>query len=233
MVKKIHQVYKTPGTTGFNIVKSEQKDLISEKEQELYRSGVGTSLLYLVKHSRPAIANIVRELAKCMSGASPEALKELMRVIKFVLDTPNYGLHVQPNIVEDGIWDVVVYSDSDWTGDKDSRRSVSGYIMYLLGETILWKSKLQRTVALSSTEAEYYALREAAKEIKFLVQVMESLGMKEKISIIVRVNNVGTLFMAENNTAISRTRHVDARYHIVWEVFGRWMYENCLCEITI
>ena len=115
------------------------------------------------------------------------------------------------------MWDLVVYSDSDWAGNKDSRRSVSGYIMYLKGVPILWKLKLQRTVALSSTEAEYYALSEAAKEIKFLIQVMQSLDMEVKLPIVVRVDNVGTIFMAENNTATSRTRHIDARRHFVRE----------------
>ena len=59
----------------------------------------------------------------------------------------------------------MVYTDIDWAGDKECRHSVSGYIMYLLGVAVLWKSRLQRTVALSSTEAEYYALSEAANEI--------------------------------------------------------------------
>ena len=136
---------------------------------EIYRSGVG-SLIYLVKHARPDIANIVRELAKCMSGASIAALTELLRVIKFVLSTANYGLCKEPKMQEDKMWDLVVYSGSDWAGDKDSRRSVSGYIMYLLGVPILWKSKLQQTIALSSTKAEYFALSEAAKGIKFLIQ---------------------------------------------------------------
>ena len=136
---------------------------------EIYRSGVG-SLIYLVKHARPDIANIVRELAKCMSGAFIAALTELLRVIKFVLSTVNYGLYIEPKMQEDKMWDLVVYLGSDWAGDKDSRRSVSGYIMYLLGVPILWKSKLQQTIALSSTKAEYFALSEAAKGIKFLIQ---------------------------------------------------------------
>ena len=124
---------------------------------------------------------------------------------------------IKPSQEEDQVWNLAVYSGSDWAGDKDTRHNVSGFIMYLCGVPILWKSKLQRTVALSSTEAEYYALSEAAKEIKFLMQVMKSLDMKLKLPIIVRVDNVGTIFMAENNTATSRTRHVDARYRFVRE----------------
>ena len=180
MIKKIKQtfkeflttkiVYKTPGTPGFNIVKPKEDELITEKEQELYRSGVG-SLLYLVKHSRPDLANIVRELAKCMNGATQGAFKELIRVIKFVTATSDYGLRIKPHMVTDTMWDLRVYTDGDWAGDKENRHSASGFIIYLLYVPIFWKSKLQCTVALSSTEAEYYALSKAAKEIKFMVQV--------------------------------------------------------------
>ena len=81
----------------------------------------------------------------------------------------------------------------------------------------MWKSKAQKSVTLSSAEAEFVALSEAAKEIKFVVQVMETIGIKAKIPIIVRVDNVGAIFMSENVSTSSRTRHVDIRYHYVRE----------------
>jgi hypothetical protein len=215
-VKKLTK-YRTPGTPSYNIVRpGKDEEKVSEDDQKLYRSGVG-SLLYMVKHSRPDIANVVRELAKCMDGATPAAFKELKRVIKFVLDTKDYGLKIQPKVVDGDKWDLVVYSDSDWAGDKEDRRSVSGYVMFVMGVPVLWKSKIQRNVTLSSTEAEYVAMSEAAKEIKFLVQVMMSMGIKVELPIVVRVDNVGAIFMAENASATSRTRHVDARYHYVRE----------------
>ena len=83
--------------------------------------------------------------------------------------------------------------------------------------TIIWSSKQQACVTLSSPEAEYVALSEAAKEIKFLYQVLESLGVKVTLPIIVHVDNVGAIFMAENVSATKRSRHVDARYHFVRE----------------
>ena len=77
----------TPGSPGFVGQKVvEDEDKVTEKEQALYRSGVGT-LLYLTKHSRPDISNAVRELPKSMDGASKLQLRELRRVAKFVLDT--------------------------------------------------------------------------------------------------------------------------------------------------
>ena len=69
--------------------------MASPEDQTLYRSGIGM-LLYLVKHSRPDIANVVRELSKVMDGATPAAIKEMKRVIKFVLDTRHYGLKIEP-----------------------------------------------------------------------------------------------------------------------------------------
>jgi hypothetical protein len=170
-----------------------------------------------VKYSRPDIANIVRELAKCMDGATPEAFKELTRVLQFVVNTKDYGLLIEPKWDKNNQWNLVVYTDSDWAGDKENRHSVTGYIMFLMGVPVMWKSRLQRTVALSSTEAEYYAISETAKEIKFIFQILESIGIKIKLPIIVKVDNVGAIFMAENVTATKLTRHVDARYHYVRE----------------
>ena len=74
-----------------------------------------------------------------------------------------------------------------------------------------------RSVVLSSSEAEYVSLSEAAKEIKFIYQILMSMGMKVKTPIIVRVDNVGAIFMAENVTTSQRTRHVDIRYNYVRE----------------
>jgi hypothetical protein len=210
-------IYKTPGTPNYNLIRPENEDeKVSAEKQAQYRSVVG-SLLQLVKYSRPDLANSVRELAKCMDGATMGAYKEMTRVLKFAIDTKDFGIKIQPKLEQDGIWNLTLYSDSDWAGDKNNRRSVSGFIIFLCGVPIMWKSRLQKTVALSSTEAEYYALSEAAKEIKFIIQVLQSIGQKIKLPVIVRVDNVGAIFMCENTTATARSRHIDARYHFIRE----------------
>jgi hypothetical protein len=76
---------------------------------------------------------------------------------------------------------------------------------------------MQCTVALLSSEAEYYAISEAAKEIKFVSQILISMGIKIEFPIIVHVDYVGAIFMSENVSATSHTQHVDARYHCVSE----------------
>ena len=210
--------YKTPGTPGQGIVRPDDKlPSVTPDEHRVYRSGVGT-LLYLVKHSRPDIANVVRELSKVLDCPTQAAFNEMKRAIKFVLDTEDYGLRIEPKFGgTNQEWDIVAFSDSDWAGDKQTRISVSGFAIFLLGVPISWKSKAQRSVALSSSEAEIVALSEAAKEIKFIAQLLITMGVKVKLPIICRVDNIGAIFMAENVTTTSRAKHLDLRTRYVTE----------------
>ena len=225
MIKKIRKIfgeevkhmqkYKTPGTPGLNIVRpKEEGDKISKEDQSRYRTGVGM-LLYLIKQSRPEIANAVRELAKVLDGASPAAYKEMLRVINYVLGTEGIGLKIKPTAPTKGLWRIVLYTDSDWAGDKDDRRSISGFMLFLNGVLICWRSRSQRIVSLSSSEAEFYACSEAVKEIPFIVQILLFLGIPVELPIIVQVDNIGAIFMSENLTSSARTRHMDTRYHFV------------------
>jgi len=131
-------------------------------------------------------------------------------VIKFVLDTKEYGLKIKPVIEDaDDSWSMTVFSDSDYARDAETCMSVTGFCIFLLGVTICWQSKGQRSVTLSSSKAEYVALSEVAKEVKFVAQVMISMGIPVKFSIIVRVDNVRAIFMSENVTTSQITKHVD------------------------
>ena len=111
-----------------------------------------------------------------------------------------------------------MYTDSDYAGDKETRIRVTGYILFFMGVPIIWKSKSQKSVTLSSSEAEYVALSEAAKDIKFVYQLMGSIGIQIELPIIVRVDNVGAIFMSENTSTSGRTKHIDIRYRFVNEM---------------
>ena len=178
MVRK-RQNYKTPGTPHHQTTKPMEET----GEQKLYRTGVGM-LLYLVKYSRPDISNAVRELSKGMKEATPDAMKELLRVFKFILSTKNLGLKMQPKPVTDK-WQVVVYSDSDWGGDPETRGSVTGIAVFVNECLVIWISRAQKVVSLSSSEAEWYALSEAAKEVKFIAQILLTMDIPVQIPIVV------------------------------------------------
>jgi hypothetical protein len=186
-------------------------------------------LLYLVKHSRPDISNAVWELSKNVRGATEAAFKELKRVIKFVLDTKTYGLKLEQKMdKKDANWTMTVFTDSDWAGDKEGRGSITGYIVFLIGAPILWKSKPQKSVSLSSSEAEYYALSEAAKEIKFVVQILLSKGIPVKIPVIVRVD--GRNLHAGKRQCIVKDEACGYSISFRARICRRWIYPNCFCE---
>jgi hypothetical protein len=201
--------YKTPGTPGYGLILAKQdEDCIDEERHALYRTGTGM-LLYCIKHSRPDISNAVRELSKCLSRPNGAAYKEMLRIIKYVYDTPELGLRMEPEIKDE--WEVKVFSDSDWAGDKDTRKSVSGYLLFVCNVPVCWRSKSQAAISLSSSEAEMYALTEAVKEIPFIVQVLLFMNAKIKLPVEVKVDNMGAIYISENSMPSARTRHADLR----------------------
>ena len=174
-------------------------------------------LLYLVKHLHPNLANMTRELSKANNGANPTAYQELLCVIKHVIDTKNLGLKIEPTGNSNKPWEIVCFSDRDYAGVPVSRRSISGFIHYVLGVPVSWQSKSQKSVSFSSSEAEYIALSKAVKEVMFVVQLLGSLQIAVKYPVMVIVDNAGAKFMASNITTTCCTKHVDIRYTYVSE----------------
>jgi hypothetical protein len=113
-------------------------------------------LRYLVKHSRLDIANAVRELSKFSDGSNHAHWEALLRTIKYVICTENLALRLKPNIFTQGAqFHLSGISDSDSAGDKITRTCNYGYVIYFCGAPIAWKSKVGKSVTLSSTEAEF------------------------------------------------------------------------------
>ena len=206
----------TPGTPRFTARRLENpEDKVNPEGHETYRSGVGT-LLYLTKHSRPDISNSVRELSKTMDAPAPVHLKEMYKVIRHVLSTKGYGLKFE--LRKDMIkWALKALSDSDFASDKETRISVFGYIIYFCGIPIAWRSKGMKSVVLSTTEAEYMALSEVVKELKFIVQLLQTMNIEVELPITVHVDNVGAIWLSNNHTTSDRTKHIDIRTSFVKE----------------
>jgi transposase InsO family protein len=211
--------YKTPAAPRSIIQRPQAGDtLITPQQQTKFRSGVGM-LLYLVKHSRFDIANAVRDLSKVADGANHAHWKALLRCIKYVIMTEHMALQMKPDkgAGSNPPFYVEGVSDSDYAGDRDTRQSVYGYIIYFCGAPIAWKSKSSKSVTLSSTEAEYYALSEVTKEIMFIKNVLESMGIVLTLPIKVKVDNVGAIYLSNNFSVGQRTKHIDVRRHYVRE----------------
>ena len=137
----------------------------------------------------------------------------MLRIVKYVLEMKEIKLLFNKDKEEEETWRIVGYSDSDFAGDKDNRQSVTGFIIYFMGCPIAWRSRSQKSVALSSTEAEYYGMSDLVTEIIFIKNTLEFLGIKVQLLIVVHVNNIGTIYLADNATLSNRTKHIDTRYH--------------------
>ena len=131
------------------------------------------------------------------------------------MDNEGLGLRLSPFKSMLYKWFLKGLSDSDWAGDKDSRKSITGYIIYFMGVPISWKSKQQQSVALSSTEAEYYALSEIVVEIKGIVNVLNFMNIQVSYPIEVYVDNFGAICLSKNARSTNRTKHIDTRAHFV------------------
>ena len=117
----------------------------------------------------------------------------------------------------ENLFSVLGFCDSDYATVKDTRKSVTGYVVYLNGVPISWKSRSQRAVILSTAESEYYAISEVCSELIFVKNMLEFLGVKLELPIIVHVDNVGAIYLAKNQVLSNRTKHIGVRYHFVRE----------------
>jgi len=109
------------------------------------------------------------------------------------------------------------YSDTDWAGDVNDRKSTSGYIFVLSGGAVSWKSRKQTCVALSTAESEYVALANTRQEVIWMRQLMEDLQSQQNDPTIVFENNQAAICIAQNPQHHAKTKHIDIKYHFVWK----------------
>ena len=150
----------TPLDKAQFLVKASPEFMSTLASQKEYQTLIG-SLMYLMMGSRPDLAYTVSTLSKFSSNPSPDHFSAAKRVLRYLQSTSTLTLAYTMNEVSQ----LKGYSDSDWAGDKDDSKSTSGYLFSLSGASICWKSRKQQLIALSSTEAEYIALTEAAVTI--------------------------------------------------------------------
>lgn len=108
--------------------------------------------------------------------------------------------------------------DADWAGDKDTRRSTTGYIFKLFGGAISWRSKLQPTVALSSTEAEYRSTTEAGQEATWLRRLLQAFDYECLDPTPLHCDNLGAIQLTSKSIFHARTKHIEIQYHYIREL---------------
>ena len=203
------KIAQTPLPSGYT--PSENKNVVNQQIHQKYQAVIG-SLLYLMLGTRPDIAYAVIKMSQFSANPSQEHLDKAMHIIRYLVGTQNYALIFDGDKSEG----LITYTDSDWAADTIKRRSTTGYFATLAGGIICWQSCLQKTVALSSTEAEYMALSDTSCQIKWIQSLLQELGFELR-NIPVCADNQGSIFIGSNPVQEQRTKHIDIHYHYVRE----------------
>lgn len=190
------------------------EESVDEEFVRLYQSHVGTHMWAYVC-TRPDLGFAFSTLSRCSSTPTPKHMVAVQRVYRYLHATKDLkivyrgGLTKYPRLE--------VYTDVDWAGDKEIRKSASAYVAILARCLVSWSSKRQTTVAQSSTEVEYIAISEATKEAVWIGRLLEELYQPEIYSNPLHCNNQGLIALAKNPENHRRTKHIDIRYHYIRE----------------
>jgi hypothetical protein len=210
-----YKLYNLPGTPGIYLKKNSEN--ATSKEINQFQQEIG-SLLFLALKTRPDITYNVCLLARFMSNPSIYHFKELKKLWGYILNNPLKGLQYNCK----GDLQLKGYTDSSWADDINNRKSTSGYLFSLgeigINNPISWTSQLQKTIALSTCEAEYMALRDSIKEALYLGYIFNyldkelNLGYSQQKPTIL-TDNEGAIKLSENPEFHKKTKHIDLAYH--------------------
>lgn len=179
-----------------------------------YANAVG-ALMYAMVCTRPDISHAVSMVSRYMHDPGKDHWQAVKWILRYIHGTVNQGLKFErDNRLGQNLKG---YVDSDYAGDLDKRRSTTGYLFTLAKGPVSWRSTLQSTVALSTTEAEYMAVTEAFKEAIWLHGLIEDLGLVQK-HVEVYCDSQSAICLAKNQVHHSRTKHIDVRFHFIREI---------------
>ena len=238
-------------TSGLPLSKDQQPVEQSEKDamsKHPYRHVIG-SLRYLEQCTRPDISFALNRLSRYQSNPGLPHWQELKHLCRYIAGTQSYGViygrDVYPmhkKLQHDLSGPLTCFVDSDHAADKDTRRSCTGYIFFSRGGPISWRSRLQNSTALSTTEAEFMAASDAGCENIWLRRLLgeftdiaitriqgllvpkdiEAPKMSQKfydneVPTMFHEDNLGCLKCSEDPVLHGRMKHIDIKYHKIKE----------------
>lgn len=174
-----------------------------------YRELIGR-LLYLTI-TRPDITFAVHRLSQFLSAPTDVHLKAAYHVMRYLKSNPGQGLFYA---ADTGLC-LNAFSDADWATCPDTRRSVTGFCVYLGSSLISWKSKKQCTVSRSSTEAEYRSMALTTCELIWLQQLLTDLRVTVTTGAKLFCDNKSAMHIAINPVFHERTKHIEVDCHTV------------------
>lgn len=192
----------------------------SEVSNFPYRQLIG-SLMYLSIATRPDISYAIGNVSRYMENPTVVHERALKRILKYVAGTVSHGIQFNKN----GNHRLIGFSDADYAGNVDTRKSTSGFVFLYNNSIISWCSSLQQCVSVSTTESEYVAASEAVKELVWLKRLFGELlpGSDNDVSFF--MDNEGAIRLTKNPEFHKRTKHIDVRYHFIRENYEKGYFD--------
>lgn len=176
-----------------------------------YREAVG-SLLYLSNKTRPDIAFAVSYASRFLDSPKESDVETVKRTLRYLKGNSNDGIAFK----REGDLKLEIFCDSDFAGDVTTRKSTSGYVIFLNKGPVTWTSRKQSLVALSSTDAEFIAATEAARELIRLTNFLNEL-IGQDISKSIFIDNQGAIQQIKNGIFTKGTKHIEVKEHFLHE----------------
>jgi hypothetical protein len=167
-------------------------------------------------YTRPDIAFTTGRLSQFLKALVQRHLGGVKELFRYISSTISQRIRYSPSINRD----LILYTDTDWAGDKSDRKSTSGFVAMLYRGPVSWASRKQTSVATSSTESEYIALSTRAKQAVWIGQVIRDMGFPGYIgsdlnNVSIKGDNQGSLALVKNPHLHERSKHIDIQYHYI------------------
>ncbi|UYV76125.1 hypothetical protein LAZ67_13002672 [Cordylochernes scorpioides] len=198
------------------------KEMCPKDDQEIeemnkipYRQTIG-SLMYLMTGTRPDIAYAVSRVSQFMNNPGPSHWTAVKKIFGYLKATKNIGICFGGSSCTSTL---IGFSDADFAGDLDTRKSTTGYVFMLNNGPISWCSQKQNCVSLSTTESEYIAASKATKEAIWLRHLLRELHQEQVKPTTIFCDNQSCIRLVHNPEYHKRTKHIDISYHFIRDHF--------------
>ena len=163
--------------------------------------------------TQPDIALSVNKVCQYLHSPTTAHLTAVKRILRYISGSLDFGL----KFVQSSSLLVSVFSDADWVGCSDDRKSTGGFAVFLGENLVSWHAKKQVTVSRSSTEAEYKALANATAEVIWVQSLLDELEVYQSKVPVLWCDNIGATYLSANPVFHARTKHIEVDYHFIRE----------------